>query len=151
MQYQVILSANGALTTPDSIQLSGTAPGVNAGDGGLVSATHLDGSAVTEAAPAAPGETLAMLAAGLGMTDTPVADGAPSPATPLANAVSVPTLTIDGNPAAISFAGLQPGTVGIYQINFTVPPGAKNGDLTLILSQDGQPGNSTVLPVKAKP
>ncbi|MES1257755.1 MAG: hypothetical protein ABUS51_04965, partial [Acidobacteriota bacterium] len=151
MQYQVIVSANGALTTPDTVQLSGTSPGVAADPGGLVQAMHLDGSAVTEDAPAAPGEILVMLGAGLGLTDTPVADGDPSPSTPLANAVSMPSLTIDGTPAAILFAGLQPGTVGIYQINFTVPATAKNGDLTLVLSQDGQPGNSTVLPVKAKP
>ena len=151
MQYQILVSANGALTTPDTVQLSGTSPGLATVTGGLVAAMHLDGSAVTEMAPAAPGETLVMLGAGLGLTDTAVADGAVSPADPLANAVSMPTLTIDGDPAAILFAGLQPGTVGIYQINFTVPASAKNGDLALVLSQDGQPANATVLPVKAKP
>ena len=150
MQYQVLVAANGAITTPDFLQLTATAPGVATGLAGLVSASHLDGSAVTEASPAAPGEALVMVAAGLGLTDPPVADGAAAPATPLANALSVPSLTIDGAPAAISFAGLQPGAVGIYQIKFTVPAGARNGDLTLIVSQDGQPGNTTVLPVQKK-
>jgi uncharacterized protein (TIGR03437 family) len=150
MQYQVIVLANGAITTPDSIQLTGTAPGVATAPGGLVAAWHLDGSAVTEALPAQPGETLILLGAGLGLTDTPVIDGAPSPAAPLANVLSAPSITIDGQTAAVSFAGLQPGVVGIYQINFTVPATAKNGDLELIISQDGQPGNTSVLPMKSK-
>jgi uncharacterized protein (TIGR03437 family) len=149
-QYQVIVSANGAITTPDSIQLTGTAPGVATVPGGLAAAMHLDGSAVTEASPAAPGETLFLPGAGLGLTDTPVADGTASPASPLANALSAPSITVDGQAAAISFAGLQPGVVGIYQINFTVPTTVNNGDLELIISQDGQPGNTSVLPVKSK-
>ena len=45
-------------------------------------------------------------------------------------------------------AGLQPGVVGMYQINVQVPVDAPTGDLTLVLSQDGNPANSTVLPVK---
>jgi uncharacterized protein (TIGR03437 family) len=149
-QYQVIVSANGAITTPDSIQLTGTAPGLASVSGGLTAASHLDGTAVTEASPAAPGETLVLLGAGLGLTDTPVPDGTPAPASPLANALSAPSITVDGESAAVSFAGLQPGAVGIYQINFTVPTTAKDGDLDLIISQDGQPGNTSVLPVKSK-
>jgi uncharacterized protein (TIGR03437 family) len=151
MQYQVVLNANGALTTPDTVQLAGTAPGISTGAATLVTASHPDGSAVTEASPAAPGEALVLVAAGLGVTDIPVADGALSPDSPLANAVSAPSLTIDGNPAVISFAELQPGMVGLYQVGFIVPQEAKSGDLTLVLSQDGQPGNAGVLPVKAKP
>jgi uncharacterized protein (TIGR03437 family) len=150
-QYQVVVSANGALTTPDTVQLVGTAPGLSATPSGFASATHADGTAVTAALPAAPGEELTSQAAGLGLTDTPVADGAISPATPLANASSVPSVTVDGTPAAVSFAGLQPGLVGVYQIRFTVPSGAKNGDLALLISQDGQPGNATTLTVKARP
>lgn len=150
MQYQVIVAANGAITTPDSIQLTSTAPGVATAPGGMVTATHGDGTAVTEASPAVPGEALVLLAAGLGLTDTPVNDGAAAPAAPMANALSAPTLTIDGESAVISFAGLQPGMVGIYQISFTVPPDAKDGDLALIVSQEGQPGNTAVLPVRKK-
>jgi len=150
-QYQVIVNANNALTTPDTIQLTGTSPGVSTTSSGLISAFHLDGSPVSETSAAAPGETLVVLAAGLGATDTPVADGAPSPASPPANAVSVPSITVDNAPATVLFAGLQPGAVGVYQINFTLPAGLRNGDLTLTILQDDQPGNSTVLPVRAKP
>jgi uncharacterized protein (TIGR03437 family) len=150
MQYQVVVVANGAIATPDSLQLTPTAPGIATTAAGFVSASHLDGTPVTQAAPAAPGEALTLLAAGLGLTDTPVPDGTASPASPLANALSTPSITIDGAPAAISFAGLQPGGVGLYQINFTVPTDAKDGDLDFVLSQEGQPGNTGTLSVKKK-
>ena len=148
MQYQVIVSANGALTTPMTIQLSGTDPGVSTGMGGLLTAYHASGMAISESSPAAPGETIILLAAGLGLTDTPVGDGIAGPSAPLANALDMPAVTINNEAAVIAFAGLQPGAVGLYQVNVQVPADAANGDLTLILSQDGNPSNSAILPVK---
>jgi uncharacterized protein (TIGR03437 family) len=148
MQYQVIVSANGALTAPATIQVSGTAPGVQASTAGLLSAFHVSGAPISETSPAAPGETIVLFATGLGATDTPVASGAPSPASPLANAVDQPSITINGGNAPVSFAGLQPAMVGVYQVNTMVPADAPDGDLTLVLSQDGNAANSTVLPVK---
>jgi uncharacterized protein (TIGR03437 family) len=150
MQYQVVVSANDALAAPDSIQLTSTAPGVAASSGGIATAAHPDGSAVTQTSPAAPGEAITLTAAGLGLTDTPVSDGTAAPSAPLANALSGPAVTVDGAPAVVAFAGLKPGSVGIYQIVFTVPADAKNGDLTVVVSQEGQPGNATVLTVKKK-
>lgn len=149
MQYQVVVSTNGALSTPAPIQLSATDPGVATAVSGLVSASHANGSTISESSPAAPGETIVLVATGLGVTDNPVADGAASPASPLANAVAKPTVTINNEPAVVSFAGLQPGESGIYQINVQVPSDVPNGDLTLVLSQNGSPANSAVLPVKA--
>jgi uncharacterized protein (TIGR03437 family) len=148
MQYQVIVSANGALTTPVSIQLAPTSPGIAADSAGLIAAMHRDGSAVSETSPARPGEYIILTGAGLGATDATVNDGAAGPSSPLATALSQPTVTINGENAVVSFAGLQPGVAGLYQINVQVPNDAPNGDLTLVLSQDGNPANSTVLPVK---
>jgi uncharacterized protein (TIGR03437 family) len=84
---------------------------------------------------------------GLGQTDTPVASGAGSPASPLANTVTPPTVTIGNEPAPLSFSGLAPGLVGVYQINLQIPADAPNGDLTLIVSLDGNSSNSGLLPV----
>jgi uncharacterized protein (TIGR03437 family) len=36
-------------------------------------------------------------------------------------------LTIDGQTVPVAFAGLTPGGVGLSQINFTVPQGARTG------------------------
>lgn len=93
--------------------------------------THADGSAVSVASPAKSGEELVAYAVGLGQT---------SPASVTGQFVtkSVPTqtgFTLDFNyrPNALPsrpmptgpqpiFAGTTPGYVGLYQVNFVVPP-----------------------------
>lgn len=81
---------------------------------------------------------------GLGPTDPPVPPGRRAPAAPLARVPRAITLAIDyrvnaapryqierlaGNPGfesvrelAPSFLGLSPGSAGLYQINFLLPP-----------------------------
>lgn len=146
-QYQIIVNANGALTTPDTVQLTPVSPGFAALADGTVIAQHVDGSLVTTQAPGKPGEYLVMYLAGLGLTDNPVTTGAASPSDPLARPTAPPALTIGSQPAAIAFAGLTPGLVGLYQINFAVPSGLPNGNLPIVLTQGGQTGNVAVLPV----
>jgi uncharacterized protein (TIGR03437 family) len=117
-QYQVIVSANGALTTPDIIQLTPVSPGLAALADGALIAQHGDGTLVTETSPAKPGENLVMYTAGLGDTDNPVSTGAAAPSNPLDRPLTMPALTINGETANILFAGLTPGLVGLYQVNF---------------------------------
>ena len=145
-QYQVIVSANGALTTPQPIQLSTATPGLAAFSDGTLIAQHGDGSLVSQMAPARGGEYLVVYLAGLGQTTVPVTSGAASPSSPLAQPSVVPTLTINGAQSPILFAGLTPGLVGLYQINFQVPAGLPAGDITIVVSQNGQVSNQTVLP-----
>jgi uncharacterized protein (TIGR03437 family) len=80
-----------------------------------------------------------------------VASGAASPSNPPANVSTPPVLTLDGNQINILFAGLTPGLVGLYQVNFQVPPSLPAGNYNLQLSQSGTLSNSTVLPVTAPP
>ena len=56
-------------------------------------------------------------------------------------------VTVDGQPAEIVFQGLTPGGVGLYQINFRVPAGAKAGNLDISINQDGAEANTTKLVV----
>jgi uncharacterized protein (TIGR03437 family) len=147
MQYQVVVNNNGAVGSPASIQLAATDPGLATSTSGLVSAAHLNGTPVTASAPAAPAEYIVLTAIGLGLTDSVVPDGAASPASPPANVVDMPTVTIGGQQALVSWAGLQPGAVGVYQINVKVPLTAPDGNLTLVLLQDGNPANTGILPV----
>ena len=147
-QYQVIVSANGALTTPDSIQLSSATPGLAAFPNGTLIAQHnSDGSLVTQTSPAQAGEYLVAYLAGMGDTNVPVPSGAASPGSPnLAQPDDTAVLTINGTQYPLLFAGLTPGLVGLYQIDFQVPSGLPAGNITIVVSQDGQPSNQTVLP-----
>ena len=109
--------------------------------------THADGSLVLQAprgpsgppltnSEAHPGETLVMYAFGLGSVSPAVQAGSASPA-PAATVISPIYLQFDYRPNASPsapmlnsslttttqpvFAGLTPGQVGLYQINFVVP------------------------------
>jgi uncharacterized protein (TIGR03437 family) len=59
-----------------------------------------------------------------------------------------PSLMLNDQAVPIDFSGLTPGAVGLYQINFQVPTGVPDGDLTLIVRQDGVQSNAVTLPVK---
>jgi uncharacterized protein (TIGR03437 family) len=85
---------------------------------------------------------------GLGATDTPVDTGAASPSDPLARVQLVPTVALNGENAAVIFAGLTPGSVGLYQVDFQVPEDAPDGDLPLVIKQLAASSNSVILPVK---
>jgi uncharacterized protein (TIGR03437 family) len=147
-QYQLVVSANGALTTPLPIQLNAGAPAILDFSSGAVVAQHLDGTLVPAAAPAAPGEYLVIYSSGLGATDIPVPSGTASPLNPLANVADPPVVTLNGNPINVLFAGLAPGLVGLFQINIQVPAGLATGNYNLLLTQSTAVSNTTVLPVQ---
>jgi uncharacterized protein (TIGR03437 family) len=147
-QYQVVVSANGALTAPQTIQLQPATPALAASaDGSLIAQHWADNSLVSAASPAKPGEYLVMYLVGMGATDHPPASGAASPSDPLARAVSPPTVTLGGATAPVLFAGLAPGWVGLYQIDIQVPDVPADGNLLLTVSQGGVVSNATTLPV----
>jgi uncharacterized protein (TIGR03437 family) len=147
-QYQILISANGAITLPDTIDIEPATPGVAAlADGGII-AQHLDASYVTAASPAHPGEIVTIYLAGMGLTDVPVKTGAQSPSDPLAHPTIAPTVTVNGEQAVIGFAGLTPLSVGLYQINFTVPADAPSGALKLVVSQGGAQSNTSTIVVQ---
>ena len=148
-QYQLIVNANGALTTPQPIQLNSGTPSILDFSSGAVVAQHLDGSLIGDSSPAAPGESVVIYSSGLGLTDLPVASGAASPSDPPARVADPPVLTLDGNTVSVLFAGLTPGFVGLYQVNFQVPPEMTSGNHELLLTQSGTASNKTVLTVRA--
>ncbi len=146
-QYQLIVSANGALTTPEQIQLNSGAPAVLAFTSGAVVAQHQDGSLISATSPAAPGEYIVIYLTGLGATTVDVPSGSPSPSSPLAYVVNTPSLSLNGNSVDVQFAGLTPGLVGLYQINFQIPATLATGSYNLVITQNGVVSNSTLLQV----
>jgi uncharacterized protein (TIGR03437 family) len=147
--YPIIVSANGALTLPDIIDIVPATPGGAAyADGHLIAQHSADYSLVTADHPAKPGEYLIMYLAGMGATSPAVASGQPAPnIEPLARVRMQPTVTVDGQNAVVNYAGLTPGAVGLYQINFQVPLSAHSGDLNIVITQNGQNANMTMLSV----
>jgi uncharacterized protein (TIGR03437 family) len=92
---------------------------------------HGDGTLVSAANPAKPGEELAAYTVGLGPTNPASREGQPAPA-PIRTvqaflidynfrANALPTKPADGSPIPL-FSGVAPLYPGLYQINFVVPP-----------------------------
>ncbi len=145
--YSVAVLTQGRVATPKSVRLAKLSPGIAAYADGRVIAQHSDYSLVTGSAPAKPNEYIVFYLVGMGPTTPSVPTGTLSPSSPLAYAVSQPTVTIGGLPATVAFAGLTPGGVGLYQINVQVPAAAPNGDLAIVVTQDNVAANTVTLPV----
>jgi uncharacterized protein (TIGR03437 family) len=146
-QYQVLVLVDSAYSSPDTINIDPATPGVERQTNGQVIAQHQDASLVTPDSPAKPGEDLVIYLAGMGLTNPTVAAGALTPAAPLASVNVAATATLGGEPVKVQFAGLVPGLVGFYQINFQVPSDAKSGSLELQILQSGVASNTSVLVV----
>lgn len=104
-----------------------------------------DDQLVTPTNPIHPGDTIVIYATGLGRTQPSVDAGMPAPSSPLAGAIIAPTVSLGGATLNVSYAGLVPGEVGVYQINATVPWQVPEGlSIPLVVNQ----GVSTTLMVR---
>ena len=146
-QYPVIAMLNGALSVPVLTDIVPDQLGVAANSDGTVIAQHgANSTYVTANSPAQPGEVLVIYLSGMGPTDPAVKSGTPAPGSPnLAKVTIAPTVSVEGQAANVQFAGLSPGLVGLYQVNFQVPANAGTGQLTLMVSQNGVSSNVTRL------
>jgi uncharacterized protein (TIGR03437 family) len=110
-------------------------PGVFLADAaGNAVATHLNFQLIGAASPAVAGEQIVLFATGLGSVSNTPGDSDPAPSNPLARDEIMPTVTISGAPAQVTFAGLTPGMTGLYQINVAVPSGLPSGPAKLAIS-----------------
>jgi uncharacterized protein (TIGR03437 family) len=75
------------------------------------------------AAPASVGNTITILATGLGLVTPAISDGAAS-SDQVRTTVAKPTVLVSGSPAVVTFCGLSPQFVGVNQINIVVPEAA---------------------------
>jgi uncharacterized protein (TIGR03437 family) len=122
-----------------TVPLAPASPGVFA----VVDATS--GVVITATTPVKRGDALVIYANGLGAVSNQPASGEPSPQQPLAATNFTPTVTIGGSTAGLIFSGLTPGSVGLYQVNVTVPANAPTGNQPLVIGVNGV--NSTPITV----
>ena len=129
-------------SVPVPVDIAPAQPSLFASGGQVITQAFRGTSApflVSPQAPAAVGDTLVLYGAGLGATTPSVIEGVISPASPLPQTAAPTTVTIGGQPAPVSFAGLTPGFVGLYQINAVVPSGVPVGNsVPVVVSVAGQ-------------
>jgi uncharacterized protein (TIGR03437 family) len=100
---------------------------------------------VTASNPLHSNDQIWIYATGLGATLPEVAAGTPAPSAPPALAVLAPDVRLGGIPLAVSYAGLAPGQVGVYQITARAPAKAPTGtEVPLTITQGGVTASVTL-------
>ena len=151
-QHQVLVSNGSLLSVPTQITVAAAQPGIfttNAQGFGQGFIFKSDQTTLAQAGtPANRGEIVVMYCSGLGQVTPNVADGAPSPL-PAATTVNPATVQIGGANAQVLFAGLSPGSAGLYQINAIVPPAATTGNaVPVTISVAGQTSNTVMMAIQ---
>jgi uncharacterized protein (TIGR03437 family) len=84
--------------------------------------------------PVPRGGYIEIFCTGLGAVSHTPAEGAPAPSKPpYATTLLEPTVSLGGVNAPVSFSGLAPGFVGLYQVNALVPDDAPTGSAVPIV------------------
>jgi uncharacterized protein (TIGR03437 family) len=147
-QYELLVNVNGFYSNPVTITTTAAQPGLASFADGTVIAQDTNYNLITADNPAHAGEVIILYATGMGATNPPVATGTPAPSSPPAQVAIAPQVSIGGTNAQVLFAGLSPGSVGLYQIDVEIPAGAGTGNVPLVMTQNGVASNTVSLPVE---
>ena len=143
----VQVANNGGISPPVDITVSAAQPGIinySSGSNVFGAILHSDYSLVTPASPAKADDTVLIYGTGLGAVSTPQVDGTAANGE---STVALPTVTIGGASAIVTFSGLAPGFVGLNQVNVVVPSGLSAGNQPVIMTLGGVTSNSVLLPI----
>ena len=130
---ELTVTSGGVTSAPIAVTVNAIEPGLLAppafqiGGNQYVAAQFSDGTYVLPAGalagvnsrPAKPGETIVIYGVGFGpvIPDTPAGQVASGPS----QLAETPQVQFAGTPAQVSYFGLAPGAVGLYQFNIVVP------------------------------
>ena len=110
----------------------------------VAAALDLGYNQVTASHPVARGTTVQLYLNGLGPVNNQPADGwAATDAS--STTLATPSIAIGGQPATVSFSGLAPGYVDLYQVNAVVPAGIGTGAQPVTCSIGGVPCQTVYL------
>jgi uncharacterized protein (TIGR03437 family) len=138
---QIKVSTSNGSSNADTITLATAAPKfftLNVSGTGSAVATTPTYTVLTAATPAKAADSIVLWMNSLGpVTGTPIAGqaapGATAGTTPQ-TLQTLPTVTINGAVATVTFAGLSPGASGLYQINIQAPFVAITGPVNIQVS-----------------
>ncbi len=131
---------NGGLLAPASFKVGDTqyVAAIHSANGKFVSGGNIPD---VETAPAAPGETLIFYGVGFGPVtpNFPPLGGRKAGSSPLQLVVNPVSFKFGDAEAKVTFGGLAPTFIGLYQFNVEVPAGLSDGDHKLTVTQGGEP------------
>jgi len=130
----VVVSNNGDMSAAVEMDMQASTPAI-------LAATKADGSPLTAAGTAVAGETITLYATGLGAVNGNLPVGAAAPPSPALTTVALPQVLLAATPLKVTFSGLAPGFVGLYQVNAIVTSASAQasfaGPLTLWMNGQG--------------
>jgi uncharacterized protein (TIGR03437 family) len=94
------------------------------------------------------GDILVLFTTGLGRLSQALNDGYAAPSNPLAYSLDPFQVYVAGQICQVSFSGLTPGFVGLYQINLQLPANLPPGDLNIQIVSAFASSQIAILPVK---
>jgi len=161
----VRLADTGELVAGGSFLIQSAAPGiftVNTQGSGQAAVLNQDYTPNSASNPAPVGSIVSIYGTGQGQVSPAIPDGTPAPLGSLSQTVAVPTtsaqsclnspnsmcVAIGSAFGAVSFTGLAPGFIGLWQINVMIPAGAGTGSLGLRVVIDGSTSNLVTVAVK---
>jgi uncharacterized protein (TIGR03437 family) len=155
-QASLTVTVGAVTSVPVNVNLAALAPGIfttnaqGTGQGAILIAATGEvvapvGSIPGRASrPAARGvDFITIYCTGLGDVTNRPASGAAAGSNPLSSTTTAPSVTIGGVPATVSFSGLVPGLVGLYQINLQVPANAPIGEAVPVIITIGAGTSNT--------
>jgi|GEM_PF-1994040 len=152
------ISVPGAGEASQTINLAPFAPGIftvpsPAGQGAILIANTgtvaaPEGS-IPGAHPARRGDYISIYCTGLGAVTNQPETGKAGPGAPnLARTLEQPSVTIGGQPAEVTYSGLAPGYVGLYQVDARVPESVAGGNaVPVVLTIGGAVSNMVTIAV----
>ncbi|MEZ5351344.1 MAG: hypothetical protein R2762_01810 [Bryobacteraceae bacterium] len=123
-------------------------PAIFTSGGPAIVVRAADNTLVTPGRPARRDEFVYFYANGLGAVDSPPLPGQGGPSSPLARLRAPVTVTLDGVPCEVQFAGLAPGLVGVYQVNVRVAAAVPPGTKPLVIAVGGVSSPAAMVPVE---
>lgn len=149
VNLNVVVDSWAGPTVP--IQLAAASPALFQLDAQNAIATEANGTLITPASPAAPGDIVILYATGLGYTAPPVVySQIPQGAALVVQSASF-TIQFNGvavDPGAILYAGVAPGYAGLYQINLILPANVGGNPQISIGYPDAMSPAGVTLPVQ---
>jgi minor extracellular serine protease Vpr len=141
----VYVSVDGIGSAPYNIPIASALPAMYLYNN-LAIAQDLNYQLLTAANPARRGRTIILYANGLGPVTNPPDSGEITPG--LSQTQFPASVTIGNVDAHVSFSGLTPGSIGLYQLNVDVPQNAPTGLQPLVITVNGVRSVAANLPIQ---
>ena len=145
---QVVVDNAGARSAPQTVQITGSAPGIFTFGQNRAVAANGDGTLNATDNPVLRRQVLTVYMTGQGPVAPALASGKAAGTNPLVLAPLRAVAIVAGHEAVIDFLGMAPGLVGVLQLNMRPSHFTPSGDQPLIVNIGGHDSNVATISIR---